>query len=645
MSNRNFSFQFSAPSFTNQQLNKFQYRLKGFDENWIVTDSYSRSVQYTNLYPKDYIFEIRSSNSDGIWSDTTSYNIEILPPFWLTLEFFIGVLILLAITFYFTKREIKNRIKLKQELLTEKVNRVHDIKLNTEKLRLFTNISHELRTPLTLILGPAKQLIDDTGTKATAYQKSRYQLIYQNSNRLLNLVNQVLDFRKAESGTLKLKVSKTDILSYSKNIFESFNEMAINKKIKFNFVVEEDIPTGYIDHDKFDKILYNLLSNALKFTDTYGTIDLFLRLKSSAKDILIIEVSDDGIGIPLKSQEKIFQRFFQAPNSLENNTGTGIGLSLVKSLVELHKGAIRVESDVNKGSIFEVEIPIARHFYSDEEIFEYTLQDESLQSAVITDKPAKKLIQNTEAKQKVLVVEDNTELRKFLVDYLSDYYKVYDAGNGEEGLRVCRQIKPVLCVVDVMMPIMDGHEFCSMLKKDEFISHIPVVLLTALSENEDKVKGYGLGADGYLVKPFDPSLLKTIIENIIKSRLELKSKFSGEVESEISLLTHSPVDSAFMENVTSLIHNNLSESHLTTEFLCGELGMSSSKLYRKVKELTDLAPNEFIRTIRLKKSAKLLKTKKYNVSEVTNLVGFNDPFYFSRCFKKQFGFPPSKLIT
>ncbi|WP_100615343.1 hybrid sensor histidine kinase/response regulator transcription factor [Confluentibacter citreus] len=643
--NRNFSFQFSAPSFTNERLNKFQYMLEGFDENWITTNSNSRTVQYTNLYPDDYVFKVRSSNSDGNWSDTASYQIKILPPFWLTPSAFILLFILLATIFYFVRREIKSRIKLKQELLTEKVNREHDIKLNAEKLRFFTNISHELRTPLTLILGPAKQLIDESKTNATDYQKSRYNLIYQNASRLLNLVNQVLDFRKAESGELKLKVSKTDILSYSKNIFDSFKEMANNKKIRLNFISEEESIIGWIDNDKYDKILYNLLSNALKFTNKFGNIDVFIRLKDGAREFLIVEVSDDGIGIPLKSQEKIFTRFYQATNSKPNNTGTGIGLSLVKSLVELHKGSIKVESSPNKGSIFKVEIPIERHLYNDKEVFEYILKDESLKDVLVIDKPAKKIIQSTELKQKILVVEDNAELRRYLIDYLSDYYKVYDAENGEEGLRICRQIKPILCVADVMMPVMDGHEFCSELKKDEFISHIPVVLLTALSENEDKVKGYGLGADGYLVKPFDPSLLKTVIENIIKSRLELKSKFSGEVESEISLLTHSPIDEEFMEKVTNLINENLSELDLSTEFLCDKLAVSSSKLYRKIKELTDLAPNEFIRTIRLKKSAQLLKSKKYNVSEVTNLVGFNDPLYFSRCFKKQFGFPPSKLIN
>lgn len=640
--NRNFSFQFSAPSFTNEKLNKFQYMLEGFDKDWITTTSNSRLVQYTNLYSGNYVFKIRSSNSNGQWSEISSYQIKILPPFWLTPTALLLFLVLLAVIFYFVRKEIKNRIRLKQELLTEKVNREHDIKLNNEKLRFFTNISHELRTPLTLILGPAKQLMEEGNS--SDYQKSRYNLIHQNASRLLNLVNQVLDFRKAQAGELKLKVSKTDILAYTRNIFDSFKELAYNKKITLNFVSEEENITGWIDTDKYDKILYNLLSNALKFTNKYGNVDLFIRLKDGAEGVLIVEVSDNGIGIPIKSQEKIFKRFYQVSNSQEHNTGSGIGLSLVKSLVELHKGAINVVSTPGNGSIFTVEIPMDRSFYSNKEAFDYVIKNDTIDS-YLPEKSTKKIIQNTELKQKVLVVEDNTELRKYLVDYLSDYYKVYEAENGAEGLKICRQIKPILCVADVMMPVMDGLEFCKELKNDDFISHIPVVLLTALAENEDKVKGYDIGADGYLVKPFDPSLLKTVIENIIKSRLELKAKFSGEVESKVGLLTHSPIDEEFMVKVTNLINDNMSELDLSTEFLCDKLGVSSSKLYRKIKELTDLAPNEFIRTIRLKKSAELLKTKKYNVSEVTNLVGFNDPLYFSRCFKKQFGFPPSKLIN
>ena len=640
--NRNFSLQFTTPSYANERLNKFEYMLEGFEDDWVTASSNTRTVQYTNLFPGEYSFKIKSSNSDGHWSEPVSYKIKIERPFWLTYQALFLLLLLVAATIYFIRREVKNRMRLKQELVTEKVNRERDIKLNNEKLRFFTNISHELRTPLTLILGPVKQLMEEQNGQSSNYQKSRYNLIYQNASRLLNLVNQVLDFRKAQTGELKLKVSKTNILQYTQNTFDSFREFAYNKQIQFNFNTETDGIFGWIDKDKYDKILYNLLSNAIKFTNKYGHVDLFVGLKDNDENYLIMEVSDDGIGIPQRSQEKIFTRFYQASNSKEHNTGSGIGLSLVKSLVELHKGQIKVKSTPNKGSVFTVILPIDRVFYNEDEVFEITTNKEK--NRAVPEAVVKNKTSSTEIKDKIVIIEDNLELRKYLVDYLSNYYKVYEAENGKDGLHLCRQIKPILCVADVMMPVMDGLEFCKELKNDEFISHIPVILLTALSENEDKVRGFDMGADGYLVKPFDPSLLKSRITNIIKTRLELKAKFSDDVESGVGLLTHSPIDKDFMEKVSQIIEDNISNPELTTGFLCDQLGVSSSKLYRKIKELTDLSPNEFVRTVRLKKSAKLLKTKKYNVSEVTDLVGFNDPLYFSRCFKRQFGFPPSKLL-
>ena len=641
--NKNFSLTFSSPSYVNGRQNRYSYILEGFDENWNTVDMRQRTVQYTNLFSGDYVFKVKAMNSHGVWSATSEYQIKILPPFWFTYKALFILLLILALAFYFIRKQIRERIVLKQQWLMEKVKRERDEKLNNEKLRFFTNISHELRTPLTLILGPAKQLMEDGKDSGNYFQQSRFNLIHQNANRLLNLVNQVLDFRRAQSGELRLKVTKTDILLYTQNTFRSFEELADDKKINFNLISENEAIEGYVDRDKYDKMLYNLLSNALKFTHNYGHVDLFIEVKEEeGKAFLMVEVSDDGIGIPKESQQKIFSRFYQAPNSSGLNTGSGIGLSLVKALAELHKGSITVESELNKGSVFTLKLPVSRNAYGDDEVFEYE------KNQVTEDSPqlitAKKIIQSTHLKERILIIEDNAELRNYLVDFLSDYYKVFEAENGEKGLEVCLNVKPAICIADIMMPVKDGLEFCKALKNDADISHIPVILLTALSDNDDKINGYSSGADGYLVKPFDPALLKTRIENIINSRKELKSRFSEEIESQVNTLTHSPIDQSFMENLTELIHENMGNSQLNTSFLCKSLGMSSSKLYRKVKELTDLAPNEFVRTIRLKKSAQLLRTKKYNVSEVTTLIGFSDPLYFSRCFKKQFGYPPSQLI-
>lgn len=641
--NKNFAFTFSSPSYINERFNKYSYILEGFDESWNTVDVKQRTVQYTNLFFGDYTFKVKAMNSHGVWSNPSIYKVTILPPFWLTYKAWILLFLVLSLLFYLVRRQIKIRLKLKQQLLMEKVKRERDEKLNNEKLRFFTNISHELRTPLTLILGPIKQLIEENTETGNQLQKGKFNLIHQNTNRLLNLVNQVLDFRKSQSGELSLKVSKTDIILHSKTTFDSFQELADNKKIQFNFISEKDALEGYIDRDKYDKVLYNLLSNAFKFTNKYGNVDIFLSNKTFENTtFLIIEISDDGIGIPKASQEKIFSRFYQSKNSKENNTGSGIGLSLVKALLQLHKGSIEVQSEPDKGSLFTIKMPIDRKAYLDNEVFEYNQNQIEEESPQITT--AKKIIQGTHLKENILIIEDNSELRNYLVDYLSDYYKVFEADNGQKALQICGKIKPAICVADVMMPIMDGLQFCNALKNDASISHIPVLLLTALSGSEDKIKGYSSGADGYLVKPFEPSLLRIRIENIIKSRKALKKKFSDDIETEVSLLTHSPIDQELMSKINMVIEENIGNIDLNTSFLCSELGMSTSKLYRKIKELTDLAPNEFIRTIRLKKSAQLLKTKKYNVSEVTDYIGFNDPLYFSRCFKKQFGYPPSQLI-
>ncbi|SFC80030.1 hybrid sensor histidine kinase/response regulator transcription factor [Algibacter pectinivorans] len=649
--NRNFTVKFSMPSYVSQRQNTFYYKLDGLDKHWNKTSSGSRSIQYANLPPGDYNLKLKATNNNGYESEISSYAIKVQPPFWLSPFFFIFIFILISIGAYFLHSQLKNRRRLKQELLFEKVRRERDEKLNNDKLRFFTNISHELRTPLTLILGPAKQLINNQNDD---YILSRANLVYQNANRLLRLVNQILDFRRAETGELNLKVAKTDVSEHVKSIFNSFKELTLEKNISLSLNIEsEDAFICWIDIDKFSKILYNLLSNAIKFTERNGNVDLFLGLKDNDSNMLILEVSDNGIGISDESHEKIFKRFYQARTTIEN-TGTGIGLSLVKALVDIHKGEIKVKSKLGSGSVFTVEIPVNKSAYNNDELFK------AINSKLIDKEPKERKTNNqleireslvvestlpeTSVKQKILVIEDNTELRDYVVQYLSTYYKVLEAKNGQEGLEICKKEKPVLCVVDVMMPVMDGFEFVESLKSDDDISHIAVILLTALAENENRIKGYSIGVDGYLTKPFDPALLKTRIDNIIKLHFGLKQRFLGEVDGDILTLAHSQLDIDLVSKIKEIIEDNISSTKLSPNFIAEEVGMSTSKLYRKIKQLTDLTPYEFIRTIQLKKSAQLLKTKRYNVSEVSDMIGFNDPFYFSKVFKKQFGYSPSKLL-
>ncbi|RIJ46467.1 hybrid sensor histidine kinase/response regulator [Maribellus luteus] len=639
--NRNFSITFSSPSYVDERLNKFMYKLEGVDKEWNIVDCDHRNVQYTNLFYGDYDFKLRASNSHGYWSEAVSYNIKISPPFWLSYKAIMLYMVILAFAIYLTRKIILARLMLKQELILERVKREQHEMLNQEKLRFFTNISHELKTPLSLIIGPIKYILE-RGYSSEEELKKQHLLIQRNANRLLQLMVQMLDFRKASSGDLKLKVTHGDIKEHVKLIYDSFTSMARDKEINFIFRCPHDVLNGWIDWDKFDKILYNLLSNAFKYSYRGGQVIIKLHINPKDDTLLVAEVEDNGIGIDKRFHGKIFSRFFQVQHESEQNAGTGIGLSFVKKLIHLHHGKIWVESEPEKGSLFGFEIPIKNSAYNENEVFDldsYIVKKNHDEDNI----EAKGVLFDGKLKEKLLIVEDNLELRDFIFDYFSKFYKVYVAENGEVGLELCKEIKPVLVVADVMMPVMDGFTFCSKLKNDDEISHIPVILLTALAEHEKKMEGYKTGADDYLVKPFDPSLLKARIENLIVSRANLRKKYMLNAQGEMEISTFSPVDEIFIKKCMQVIEEYMTEPDLNVNFLCNKLNVSSSKLYRKLKALTDLSPNDFIRVNRLKKATQLLQLKQYNVAEVSSMVGFNDPLYFSRCFKKQFGFPPSKI--
>ncbi|MGQ1947744.1 hybrid sensor histidine kinase/response regulator transcription factor [Geofilum sp. OHC36d9] len=636
--NRDFSISFSSPSYVSEKLNQYQYMLQGYDEEWITVGRDQRNVQYTNLKPGNYKFKIKARNNNGYWSDVSEYQINILPPFWYTYKAFVIYFLVISFLLFQIRRVIIFRVKMKQELLFEKIRREKDEKLNEEKLRFFTNISHELKTPLTLIFGPARQLLELSNVDQEVRKK--HQLIYSNASRLLGLVNQIIDFRKVEQGEVKLMVSHIEIVHYTQQLFESFQIMADQKQLAYSFECKEEKIEGWIDVNKYERIIFNLLSNAFKFT-LNGEVKLLLDIVEKESRYIQIAVQDTGIGIPKNRQGKIFNRFYQVREQLKYNTGSGIGLSFVKSLVEIHHGEISFESEINKGSSFFIHLPIGKESYASDELFECNIITPPVKASIEEHK--EDVITSFANKESVLIIEDNEELREYIVNTLSDTYGTYEASNGEEGLELVRKTRPIMVVSDVMMERMDGFEFCRQLKKDDEISHIPVILLTALDEIENKKEALKLGADAYISKPFDPSLLKVQIANIIDNRRKLKKRYSADADMEIDQLSHSQADDEFIRKIQVFIQENIMSPKLNKELLCSEFGISSSKLYRKIKELTDLSPNEMIRTVRLKNAFVLLKNGNNNVSEVAYKVGFSDPFYFSRCFSKQFGHPPSTV--
>ena len=634
--NNNFSIAFFSSNYVNLNDRKYRYQLKPFENEWIeLNRKHTPVVQYTNVFSGKYEFMVCSKNADGEWSEPTILNIKVAPPFWISYIALVLYILFITGIVFFWRRFTVNRLALKNELLLEKVKREKEEKLLQEKLRFFTNISHELKTPLTLILGPAKQLLSFMSNPEL---QERHNLIFQNATRLLTLVNQLLDFRKAEAGTLKLKVSETDILNYTRNIFRLFKPMAEEKSIQYEFGSGVTDIRGWIDRDKYDKILYNLLSNAFKYTRSKGKISVSLVVPDGKPEFVRISVKDNGKGIPKEYTEKIFQRFYQIPDKEFSNTGTGIGLSLVKTLVSVHKGEIRLESEPEKGTRFIFEIPVNRNFYEEHEIFafqerkpklpEFTSQEISVKPGVNTH-------------PKLLIIEDNSELRNFILSIFSSSYYVIEAADGLEGLKQARENQPEIVIADVMMERMDGFEFCRELKTDSEISHIPVVLLTALGTDLNRKIGYRLGADDYISKPFDPSLLKVRIDSLINNRNRLKDKYHNDTNVNLHILSNSAADDNLLEKMQGIIEENLSNPSLKLKFLCEQLNMSQSKLYKKLGAISSLTPNEFIQTFRLKHAAQLLKNKELSVSEIAYSVGFNDPLYFSKCFRKQFNVSPT----
>jgi signal transduction histidine kinase/ligand-binding sensor domain-containing protein/DNA-binding response OmpR family regulator len=642
------TIEFVALNFAKSSNNKYAYILEGFEKNWNDAGT-QHTATYTNLNPGVYTLRVKASNNDSGWNTKgVEMHIKILPPYWKTWWFRTIVILFVFGIIYILILFLTNRSRLKHKLVFERLraNKMHE--LDMMKLRFFTNISHEIRTPLTLIIGPLEKMLSNDMAPHDA--RNYLGIMHRNAKQLSRLINQLLDYRKLESGNLKLEFSKGDLISFLKEVVESFMPMALEKNIKLKFNAVKTEIFVWFDPDKLEKILNNLLSNAIKFTGKEGTVWVSIMLVENElheisgestpnKSLVEITVMDSGMGIPTSNLNKIFNRFFQGADT-QNNTGTGIGLALTKELVKLHKGEIFVESKQGKGTKFTVRLP-----------FDYNDDMNNLipENTELKDYPVKwlpdLLTRETSATQKLLlVIEDNADVRYFIRDNFEGEFQVKEASDGKEGWQQALDCIPDIIISDVLMPGMSGKELCRKLKKDERTSHIPVILLTALTSKDSEREGLVAGADDYIIKPFDITILKTKVENLLLLRQSLKEKYTNEMVIQPTNVTISSPDERFLHKAIEAVEKNMDDPDLDIDKFAAEIAISRMQLYRKLAALTDMTVKEFIRDIRLKRAAQLLAQKKMTISEVAYAVGFRDLSHFRKCFRQQFGMNASEYI-
>ncbi|MEO6232157.1 MAG: two-component regulator propeller domain-containing protein [Ferruginibacter sp.] len=646
---QNFALEFVGLSYTTPEQNRYAYKLEGFDKDWNNVGT-TTSASYTNLDPGDYVFKIRASNNDGVWNNTgTSIRVHVHPPFWRTIYAYIFyVLLAMGSILYLRHRgiqKLKRKFTLDQE--RRETERKHE--LDRVKIKFLTNLSHEFRTPISLILGPVDSLITQ---EKNAHSFNQLDIIKRNARRLLNLVNQLLDFRKMEVQELKFNASEGELVTFIKEVSDSFKDLAERKNIAFNFSSQIDQLYAPFDHDKLERILFNVLSNAFKFTGAGGKINLDLKNSENdsdpSKTWVLIRVSDNGIGIPEDKKEKIFDLFFQNdtdPSIL--NQGTGIGLSITKEFVKMHGGTITVESQKEQGASFKILLPFTPVEHSDNSLIKLAENN--------VEEPLSPMLHEPESNQDaltiqhempcILLVEDNDDFRFYLKDNLRLKYKVLEAPNGKIGWQKALAHHPQLIVSDISMPEMDGIELCRKIKSDKRTSHIPILLLTALTGEEDQLKGLNTGANDYITKPFNVELLNAKIKNLLVLNSTLKNTYSKQIKGIFPEIKTESTDEKLLQTIMVYLEENLSNSQLSVEELSRHVGMSRSSLYSKLLELTGETPVEYIRTVKLTKAVELLEKSDMNIAQIAYTVGFSTPNYFAKSFKGKFNVPPSEYIN
>jgi len=647
-----FTIEFSLLNFINPEKNQYEYKLEGFEENWKKAST--PEATYMNLAPGKYTFLVKGCNNDGIWNETPiAITIRVLPPLWKTWwAYIIYILILFFISAFFV-RFTRVRLKLEQELYLEHLENTKQNELHQSKLRFFTNISHEIRTPLTLIISPLENLI--ANWEGEVEIKKRLLSINNNARRLLRLINQLLDFRKQETGNIHLKVTEANIVKFTDEIIQSFKEYAILKKIELYFHSANSEINAYFDRSELEKVFYNLLTNAFKFVpEKDGRVDVWI--KSDNKWVTFI-IEDNGKGISREHLDKIFDRFYQVENTGMEDFGFGIGLSLAKGIIELHHGEISVQSTEstatsNGKTVFTVKIPLGQEHFNKQEISNDIQTADQIESYVDLD-PTENVrhasfhtLNPLETnKYTLLIVDDNIEIRDFLTERLKRNYSILEAEDGEQAWNIAVKDVPDLIISDVVMPKLDGITLTNRLKNDERTSHIPVILLTARNELSNQLEGLETEADSFLTKPFNINVLELKIRNILRSYNKLKARYSRIVTLEPVNTEITGPEEKFLQRLMLVIEKHIADTEFNVAKLVDEIGMSRPVLFRKLKALTDMSIIDLIRTTRLKKAASLLKQKKMTIAEVSYAVGFTDSKYFSKAFRQQYGKTPSEYMA
>lgn len=642
-----FRILFTVPDYTQDGQVEYAYQMEGLDKAWYDTDG-EQQITFRNIDPGKYTFRVKARLKNGEWDEAHAITLplEVEPPLWATwyAKMFYALLTLFMI--YFAFRFYERKLLLESSLKIEQGNRQKEQELNDERLRFYTNIAHELRTPLTLIIGPLEDLKNDSNLSELYHAKM--QTIHRSALQLLHLINQLMEFRKTETQNRKLTVSKGNLSNVVTEIGLRYKELNRNPNVNFHIDVKPLEQAVYFDAEVITIILNNLLSNAIKYTPA-GQISLSMHpVTIDDTDYMEIAVADTGYGIETNALPHIYDRYYQAKGK-HQASGTGIGLALVKSLADLHHGMLEVESVVEKGTTF---------FFRIQTDYNYP---EALHKVEKTDKvtAVKDMLEEAEPESVLpilLVVEDNADIREYIVLEMQDTYKVLQGSNGKEGLALALKYTPNIIVSDIMMPEMDGIDMCKAIKENMNTSHIPVILLTAKDSLQDKEEGYDSGADSYLTKPFSAKLLRSRIRNLLEMRKRLARQIVENVPSTatdgVSDLQApssvgpqlSKLDKAFLSKLTALVEENLDEEKIDSTFMTDRMNMSYSAFYRKVKALTELTPNEFVRKIKLRSSVRLLLSGEYNISEAASMTGFNNMAHFRDCFKEEYGMTPSEYV-